>query len=94
MLRSGAFSHDQAGVPAHGERRHLGADAWFLPGHGPPEHTRFRQLLTSEFMLRHMRRLEPLIVQTVTSALGAMRDSGPPADLVTSLSLPVPFAPR
>ena len=35
MLRSGAFSHDQAGVPAHGERRHLGADAWFLPGHGP-----------------------------------------------------------
>ena len=43
-------------------------------------------------MLRHMRRLEPLIAATVTSTLDAMRDSGPPADLVTSFSLPVPSA--
>jgi cytochrome P450 len=56
----------------------------------PPDHTRFRQLLTPEFMLRHMRRLEPLLLETVTSTLDAMRDSGPPADLVTSFSLPVP----
>src|SRR5215472_16413131 len=33
-----------------------------------------------------------LIVETVTSALHAMRDSGPPADLVTSFWLPVPSA--
>jgi cytochrome P450 len=39
-----------------------------------------------------MRRLEPLIVETVTTALDAMRDSGPPADLVNSFSLPVPSA--
>jgi len=58
----------------------------------PPEHTRFRRLLTPEFMLRNLRRLGPLIVQTVTSALDAMRASGPPADLVTSFSLPVPTA--
>jgi cytochrome P450 len=47
-------------------------------------------LLTPEFMLEHMRRLEPLILETVTNALDAMRDSEPPADLVASLSLPVP----
>jgi cytochrome P450 len=49
-------------------------------------------LFTPEFMLKHMRRLEPLIVETVTSALDVMRDSGPPADLVSSFSLPVPSA--
>jgi len=47
-------------------------------------------LFTPEFMLKHMRRLEPLILETVASTLDVMRDSGPPADLVTSFSLLVP----
>jgi cytochrome P450 len=94
MLRSGAFSSDMTkpGFPLL-----VNADAsapmpGFFLAMDPPEHTRFRQLLAPEFMLRHMRRLEPLIVETVTSALDAMRDSGPPADLVTSFALPVPSA--
>jgi len=94
MLRSGAFSSDMTkpGFPLM-----VNADAsapmpGFFLAMDPPGHTRFRRLLTPEFTLRHMRRLEPLISETVTSALDAMRDSGPPADLVTSFSLPVPSA--
>jgi len=94
MLRSEAFSSDMTS-PGFPLMVNAGASApapGFFLTMDPPEHTRFRQLLTPEFMLRHMRRLEPLIVDTVTSTLDAMRDSGPPADLVTSFSLPVPSA--
>ena len=55
-----------------------------------PEHTLYRQLLTPEFMIKSMRRLEPLIARTVTEALDRMRDAGPPADLVEWFALPVP----
>jgi cytochrome P450 len=91
MLRSEAFSSDMTS-PGFPLMVNAGASApapGFFLTMDPPEHTRFRQLLTPEFMLRHMRRLEPLILETVTSTLDAMRDSGPPADLVTSFSLPV-----
>ena len=92
MLRSEAFSSDMTS-PGFPLMVNAGASApapGFFLTMDPPDHTRFRQLLTPEFMLRHMRRLEPLLLETVTSTLDAMRDSGPPADLVTSFSLPVP----
>ena len=92
MLRSEAFSSDMTS-PGFPLMVNAGASApapGFFLTMDPPDHTRFRQLLTPEFMLRHMRRLEPLILETVTSTLDALRDSGPPADLVTSFSLPVP----
>jgi cytochrome P450 len=54
------------------------------------EHARFRRMLTAEFMIKSVRRIEPLIRQTVERALDAMRDAGPPADLVESFALPVP----
>ncbi len=47
-------------------------------------------MLTAEFMIKNIRRIEPLIQQTVDRSLDAMRDSGPPADLVESFALPVP----
>ncbi len=56
----------------------------------PPEHTKFRRMLTSEFMIKHIRTLEPLIRQTVVDALAAMRAAGQPADLVEHFALPVP----
>jgi cytochrome P450 len=94
MLRSGAFSSDMTkpGFPLMLNIETSAPMPGFFLTMDPPEHTRFRQLLTPEFMLKHMRRLEPLILETVTSTLDAMRDSGPPADLVTSFSLPVPSA--
>jgi cytochrome P450 len=94
MLRSEAFSSDTTnpGFPLMVNAGPSAPMPGFFLAMDPPDHTRFRQLLTPEFMLRHMRRLEPLIMETVTGALDVMRDSGPPADLVTSFSLPVPSA--
>lgn len=56
----------------------------------PPEHTKFRRMLTAEFMIKNMRPLEPLIRETVVEAIDAMRAAGRPADLVEHFALPVP----
>ena len=56
----------------------------------PPEHTRLRRLLTGEFTVKRIRRLEPRIVEIVDDHLDAMAAAGPPADLVSSFALPVP----
>lgn len=55
-----------------------------------PEHTFYRRILTPEFMIKNMRRLEPLIARTVTDALDRMKEAGSPADLVEWFGLPVP----
>jgi cytochrome P450 len=56
----------------------------------PPEHTRLRRLLTPEFTVRRMRRLEPRIVEIVNDHLDAMERRGPPADLIAEFALPIP----
>jgi cytochrome P450 len=56
----------------------------------PPEHTRLRRMLTPEFTVRRMRRLEPRIREIVDQHLDAMERHGPPADLVGEFALPVP----
>src|SRR5262249_39710317 len=47
-------------------------------------------LLTPEFMIKGVQRLEPLIQETVDGFLSAMVAAGPPADLVEAYALPVP----
>ncbi|MFI6326207.1 cytochrome P450 [Nonomuraea sp. NPDC050556] len=56
----------------------------------PPEHTRLRRMLTGEFTVRRMRRLEPRIEQIVEDHLDAMEAAGSPADLVSDFALPIP----
>ncbi|MEU4804250.1 cytochrome P450 [Actinosynnema sp. NPDC023587] len=56
----------------------------------PPDHTRYRRLLTGQFTVRRMRGLEPRIHAIVTSHLDAMIAAGSPADLVPAFALPVP----
>ena len=56
----------------------------------PPEHTRLRRMLTSEFTVRRMRRLEPRIAEIVDAALDDLERAGRPADLVAHFALPVP----
>jgi len=56
----------------------------------PPEHTRLRRLLTPEFTVRRMRRLESRIREIIDEHLDAMERKGPPADLVADFALPVP----
>ena len=61
-----------------------------LLGVDPPEHTRLRRMLTPEFTVRRMRRLEPRILEIVDDHLDAMEKAGPPADLVADFALPIP----
>jgi cytochrome P450 len=56
----------------------------------PPEHTRYRKLLTGQFTVRRMRQLAPRIEEIVTEHLDAMLAAGTSADLVTAFALPVP----
>jgi cytochrome P450 len=57
--------------------------------HDPPEHTRLRRMLTPEFTMRRMRRLEPRIVEIVEAALDDLERAGKPADLISHFALPV-----
>jgi cytochrome P450 len=56
----------------------------------PPEHTRYRKLLTGQFTVRRMRQLAPRIEEIVTEHLDAMLAAGTSADLVTAFALPFP----
>jgi cytochrome P450 len=56
----------------------------------PPDHTRLRRMLTPEFTVRRMRRLESRIVEIVDAALDDIERAGKPADLVATFALPVP----
>ncbi|MEJ2869311.1 cytochrome P450 [Actinomycetospora sp. OC33-EN08] len=56
----------------------------------PPDHTRLRRLLTGEFTVKRIRRLQPRVEEIVTEHLDAMEAAGPPSDLVTDFALPVP----
>jgi cytochrome P450 len=55
----------------------------------PPDHTRYRKLLTGQFTLRRMRELEPAISAIADDRLAAMAAAGPPADLVRLFALPL-----
>jgi cytochrome P450 len=94
MLRSPAFTSnvDREGFPQMQARPPMppGGRAGFFLMMDPPDHTRFRRMLTPEFMIKNMRRLEPLIRETVNSTLEQLRAAGSPADLVERFALPVP----
>ncbi|MFB1298715.1 cytochrome P450 [Mycobacterium sp. pW049] len=69
---------------------HARLTAGNLLGIDPPEHQRIRRMLTSEFTVRRMQRLEPRIIEIVDQHLDAMERTGPPADLVAGFALPIP----
>jgi cytochrome P450 len=56
----------------------------------PPEHTRYRRLLTGQFTVRRLRQLTEHIQQLATAYLDAIEQQGPPADLVETLAKPIP----
>ncbi|MEV4705159.1 cytochrome P450 [Actinoplanes sp. NPDC049316] len=94
MLRSDAFSADmtrpgfpllRTPPPATPQNRRGG----FIRMDGE-EHLRLRRMLTAEFMIKNVRRIEPHIGDVVDGALDALVAAGPPADLVATFALPVP----
>ena len=56
----------------------------------PPEHTRYRRLVTGEFTVRRMEALRPEVERITRERLAALRSGPRPADLVTAFALPVP----
>ncbi|MGH8930600.1 MAG: cytochrome P450 [Egibacteraceae bacterium] len=56
----------------------------------PPEHTRYRRLLTGQFTVRRMSQLIPRIEEITRKQLDAMEHVGPPVDLVEAFALPIP----
>lgn len=94
LLRHPSFSADltRPGFPLlrpllAGEQRQQRSTFIRMDG---AEHARFRKMLTAEFMIKNIRRIEPLIADTVDEALADLRAAGPPADLIEHFALPVP----
>ncbi|MFJ6671720.1 cytochrome P450 [Actinosynnema sp. NPDC091369] len=56
----------------------------------PPEHTRYRRMLTGEFTVRRMAALRPEVERITRERLAALRSGPRPADLVGGFALPVP----
>jgi cytochrome P450 len=56
----------------------------------PPEHGRYRRMLTYPFTAKRVEALRPVIQQITDELIDAMLDGPQPADLVTALALPVP----
>jgi cytochrome P450 len=56
----------------------------------PPEHTRYRRLLTGQFTVRRMNALVPDIERIVAEHLDAMARAAHPVDLVQAYALPIP----
>ena len=78
------------GAPQVSEEEQASSRAGNLLGLDPPEHSRLRRMLTPEFTIRRMKRLEPRITEIVDSQLDAMENAGPPVDLVDNFALPIP----
>ncbi|TDE54638.1 cytochrome P450 [Nonomuraea mesophila] len=56
----------------------------------PPRHTRYRRLLTGQFTLARMRRLQPRIEKLTEEQLDVLARHGSPADLVIGFAVPIP----
>jgi len=56
----------------------------------PPYHTKLRRLLTPEFTMRRLQRLQPRIDAIIAEQLDAIEAAGAPADLVHLFALPIP----
>ncbi|MCG8915894.1 cytochrome P450 [Actinokineospora sp. PR83] len=55
----------------------------------PPEHTRYRSLLTGEFTVRRANLLKPRVEEVAAEQVAVMRESGAPVDLVTGFARPL-----
>ncbi|MFI6737794.1 cytochrome P450 [Nonomuraea sp. NPDC050451] len=79
--------------PVGRERAHqrpTPAEPGIFPHMDPPEHTRYRRLLSRHFGSRRVAELTPAIRRYTAQTLDAMAADGPPADLVASFAVPIP----
>ncbi|WP_083957801.1 cytochrome P450 [Herbidospora mongoliensis] len=81
------FSNDFGNITGMGSNQD---DPGGLGFSDPPVHTRLRRMLTPEFTMHRLRRLEPRITAIVNEQLDLIQKEGAPADLVPSFALPIP----
>lgn len=85
------FSNDFTKLTAAGDLTDLiSQDPGGLGLLDPPDHTRLRKIVTPEFTMRRLRRLEPMIERIITERLDAVEAAGPGADLVELYAVPIP----
>ncbi len=77
-------------TPEEAAARRARARGASLIGMDPPEHTAARRSVIGDFTARRIQAMRPRIQQIVDERIDALLAAGPPADLVESLSLPVP----
>jgi cytochrome P450 len=56
----------------------------------PPDHTRYRRMLTADFAVKRVNALRPRMEAIVDGLIDDMLAKGPPADIVADLALPLP----
>ncbi|RZT85070.1 cytochrome P450 [Pseudonocardia sediminis] len=86
----GRFSNDLSHLAGTGIEALAEQDPGGLGFRDPPEHTRLRRLLTREFTVRRLSRLQPRIDALVTELLDDVEAAGPGADLVERFAVPLP----
>jgi cytochrome P450 len=75
----------------HGDGPATAEDIGGLGFTDPPHHTRLRKIVTPEFTMRRLARLEPMITEFVDAQLDALQAEGPGADLAKHVAFPIPF---
>ncbi|AWB92170.1 cytochrome P450 [Aeromicrobium chenweiae] len=75
----------------HGDGPATADDIGGLGFTDPPLHTRLRKIVTPEFTMRRLARLEPMITEFVDAQLDALEAEGPGADLCKAVAFPIPF---
>ena len=74
-----------------GEGPTTGDDIGGLGFTDPPLHTRLRKIITPEFTMRRLARMEPIIREIVDRQLDELAATGSGADLAKHVAFPVPF---
>jgi cytochrome P450 len=95
VLGSRRFSSDatKPGFPLPERLRAARANETFartLIRMDPPEHTRYRRMLSPEFMIKRIEGMRPQVQEIADGLLEEMGRLTPPADLVQAFALPLP----
>ncbi|KRC63608.1 cytochrome [Aeromicrobium sp. Root236] len=75
----------------HGDGPATSDDIGGLGFTDPPLHTRLRKIVTPEFTMRRLARLEPMISEIVDRQLDKLASEGSGSDLAKHVAFPVPF---
>ena len=75
----------------HGDGPATSDDIGGLGFTDPPLHTRLRKIVTPEFTMRRLARLEPMISEIVDRQLDKLAAEGSGADMAKHVAVPVPF---